>query len=80
MNMHVATGTLKVMDRTGHTKITWTRGNVEEVRIAHAMFDDMISKGHSAFRVSSGGGRGERITTFDPAAESIIMVAQLSGG
>ena len=80
MNMRVDIGTLKIMDRTGHTKITWTRGNDEEVRTARSMFEDMIGKGHSAFRVGSGGGRGERITAFDPAAESIIMVAQLSGG
>lgn len=78
--MHGTFGTLKVMDQTGHSKITWRRDNEEEVAIARTMFDEMISKGKSAFRVGSDGGKGERITSFDPRAEAIIIVSQLVGG
>ena len=74
------TGRMAVLDHTGHTSTTWNKDNAEEVAAARATFDAMTAKGYRAFRVRGNGQQGTRMDTFDPDAESMVMVPQLRGG
>lgn len=68
-----------IMDQTGHTLTTWTPDDEDEVDVARRMFDDLTRKGYSAFRLK-GDDMGKRLSKFDPAAGSMIMVPPLQGG
>ena len=80
MNQHV----MKVLDQTGHTTHGWDADKPDEVAIAKAAFDAAIKKGYRAFNViedkDGESKRGTPMTTFDPAAEQMILVPQLQGG
>jgi len=78
--MHGTIGTMDVMDKTGHTSIKWDRNNETEIEIARTTFNELTSKGYRAFRVEGADQKGERLNTFDPTAEKMIMVPQLQGG
>lgn len=78
--MHGTIGTMQVMDRTGHTTVTWDPTKPVEVDVAREAFDSLIGEGYNAFRVEGEDQRGERIRTFDPKAGKIMMVPQLVGG
>ncbi len=71
---------MQVMDPTGHTEVNWDPQNADEVRSARATFDAMIGQGYSAFRTDNKGRQGTRMSSFDPAAERLILVPQLQGG
>ena len=71
---------LRVMGRPGDTKMTWDRTNAHEVENAERTFDDLTDQGFTAFAVTAGGERGERIREFDKNAQSIIMVPRMQGG
>lgn len=74
-------GMMKVMDPTGHTEITWDSDVPAEVAVAKAAFKELTeNKGYQAFRVGENGQRDERLRTFDPEAEKILMIPQLKGG
>lgn len=73
-------GTMKTLDPTGHTLTTWDPGVPSEVAAAKAQFDLMTGKGYRAFNVSRRGQPAERMEHFDPAAEQMILMPQLSGG
>ena len=73
-------GTLKVLDPSGHTETHWNEDVPAEVEAARAVFDRMTGQGYRAFRVSKGGEPAERMREFDPHAESMIVMPQLSGG
>lgn len=73
-------GTMQIMDRTGHTSITWDADKPIEVSVAQATFDKLTREGYQAFEVESGDRQGRRMTTFDPKAEKIMMVPHLVGG
>ncbi len=83
MNMHV----MNVMDRNGHTTVTWDPRDRASVNDAKREFERLIREGYSAFRmnvVSENGvvveEKGERIDTFDPQAGKVMMVPHLRGG
>jgi len=78
--MHGVIGTMKVMDPTGHSTISWDSNISTEVEAARAMYTTLVDRGYQAFRVGKSGQRGERITSFDPHAEEVIMVPQMVGG
>lgn len=78
--MHGTFNTMQIMDRTGHTSITWDADKAVEVGVARDTFDKLIKEGYRAFRVEGTDNRGERITTFDPKAGKIMMVPHLVGG
>lgn len=77
INMH---GTMRIMDQTGHSTITWDVDQPIEVDVAKATFDKLIKEGYSAFEVEGTNQQGRRITTFDPKAGKLMMVPQLRGG
>jgi hypothetical protein len=65
----------------GDMRVMWDRNNGEETAAARQTFDRMRAEGHVAYRaVGKKGDQGEVMTTFDPAAERIIMVKQNQGG
>ena len=70
---------MEVMDRTGHREVRWNPANAEEVEFAREQFDSLTDDGYQAFRVERGK-PGVRMATFDPAAESMILVPQRQGG
>jgi hypothetical protein len=84
--MHGNIGTMEVMDRTGHTTVTWDPENPDSVRDAEREFNRLRDEGYSAFRMEAAGDgvvvehKGERIERFDPAAGKVMMVPQLRGG
>lgn len=73
-------GTMQIMDRTGHTSITWDADKPVEVEVARTTFQRLTSEGYNAFEVESGDRQGRRMREFDPKAEKIMMVPHLVGG
>jgi hypothetical protein len=75
---------MNILDQTGHTTHGWDANNAGEVAIAKDAFDAAVKRGYNAFRVTEGkdgeSRRGERMTTFDPDAEKMILMPQLQGG
>lgn len=73
-------GTIIEMGSKGDVKVVWDRHNAREVKSARQMFNDLIDKGYSAFRVDKHGGKGEKVTAFDEKAETLVMVPRIVGG
>jgi len=73
-------GTMKILDPTGHTTQAWDPAVPAEVEEARAMFDRMTKRGYRAFRVGRRGQAAERMETFDPSAEQMILMPHLTGG
>lgn len=73
-------GTMQVMDRTGHTTVTWDPTKPVEVEAARDTFDTLTGEGYNAFKVEGVDQQGQRIREFDPKAAKIMMVPQLVGG
>ena len=69
---------MHVMNKTGHTTVTWDRNNQAEIASALSSFESLTGQGYRAFRMD--GERGHRMDIFDPAAEKVVMVPQLRGG
>ncbi len=78
--MNAPTGTMNILDHTGHTNITWNKNDPGEVRMAREMFDSMKEKGHQVFEVGRNNAPGRRANEFDPAVEKYMVVPQLVGG
>lgn len=65
----------------GDTKLMWDSGKEDEVEAARATFDKLTKKGYIAFRAEGKDGhQGEKIKSFDPDAERIILVPKIAGG
>ena len=73
-------GTMRVLDPSGHSEHSWDADVPAEVEAARAVFSTMTGKGYQAFRVGAGGEKASRMSSFDPEAESMILMPQLSGG
>jgi len=78
--MHGTFNTMQIMDRTGHSSITWDPAKPVEVEVAMASFDKLVREGYNAFRVEGDDNQGSRMREFDPKAGKIMMVPQLVGG
>lgn len=80
-------GKLRVLSRDGDRSFSWDPkgaaakdpGAEEAVRQAERIFNEARVKGATAFRVS-GGVTAERLDTFDPQAEQIVVVPRMAGG
>lgn len=72
---------MRVLDRTGDTKIKWDPAYPEEVKNARKTFDDMRKKGYMAYSVDKkDAGKGELLTKFDPAVKAMILSPRQAGG
>jgi hypothetical protein len=80
-------GMLRVLSRRGDDQYQWDRTAVETgdaeaiaaVREAERIFNEQRTRGATAVRVKPGEAP-ERIDTFDPQAEQILMVPRVVGG
>jgi hypothetical protein len=73
------TGSLKIMNRTGHTKVEWSTDLQETVDAANRRFNDLLAQGYTAFTMTDVT-TGEKIADFDQEASSILMVPRMVGG
>ena len=88
MNIQTITEhSMLVMDRNGHTTVTWDPRDPASINEAKEQFDRYIREGYQAFRmdvVHEDGvvveEKGERISEFDPQAGKVMMVPHLRGG
>ena len=72
-------GEIRQLARIGDMKISWNSENDKEVAAARETFDKRIREGWTAFREKMGV-KGDKIRIFDPDAERIILIPQISGG
>lgn len=73
-------GELREMSRKGDLKLSWNSGNEKEVAAAKEIFDKRVREGWAAFGEKIMGRKGDRIRTFDPDAERIVLVPPIAGG
>ncbi len=73
-------GQLRQLSRKGDVNISWDSENETEVSAAKKIFDEKIKEGWAAFAEKKLGGKGDRIRTFDPDAERIVLVPPIAGG
>ena len=73
------TGKLKIMNRTGHTTMTWSTDLQETVEAANQRFNEMLEQGYTAY-VMTDTRSGEQIAEFDATASSILMIPRMVGG
>lgn len=73
-------GQLKIMSSKGHETFAWDVAQVETIEEPRAKFKEFSSRGWLSFAVAPDTKQGVQIKEFDPNAESILMVAPISGG
>ena len=73
-------GEIRILGPSGDIKTIWDVGKPDEVKAARKQFDDLTKKKYTAFRVDKEGDKAERMSTFDPNAGKVIMVARIAGG
>jgi hypothetical protein len=74
------TGSLNILDDTGHSRMQWSESDPAQVAAARARFDELKAKRYLAYKVDANGGQAEVIDKFDPSVERIIMQQQMVGG
>ena len=73
-------GEMRIIDEKGDTKVIWDPENKDEVQAAQNQFHTLIDKKFQAFKVKKTGGKGTKITEFDPDAGKIILSPPIVGG
>lgn len=75
-------GTMRILDRTGDTCLTWSLDDPASLAEAEARFDRLRAERKIPFARAVGAPAtdAERITRFDPAAEEIVWVRPVQGG
>lgn len=73
------TSRMRIMGRSGDTKVDWDLDSAEALREAERIFSGHVARGAYAFRVE-GGETSERIEAFDPSAHDIVVLYPMSGG
>ena len=72
-------GRMRIMGRSGDTKVDWDLDSEEAVREAERIFREHINRGAYAFRVTDTQD-SERIEQFDARASEIVVLYPMSGG
>ncbi len=80
-------GVLRVMSRRGDDRVAWDQERVAvgdpealaAIREAERIFAQERARGATAFRVAPGQAP-QRLETFDPQAEQIVMIPRVVGG
>ena len=75
-------GTMRILDRSGDTAVTWELDDTTAVRAAEELFERLAAVSKMAFarRPGAPAEEAERIKHFDPSAEEIIWVRPIQGG
>lgn len=70
-------GIFRILDpKKGDERLVWNRMNTGDIREAESRFKEFMSKGLTPFRVDPGGGKGDRMTSFDPLAEEVLFLPE----
>lgn len=70
---------MRVLGKGGDLRISWSSENEREVAVAKETFEKWVRDGWSAFRDKMGM-KGEKIKTFDPESERIVLIPPVAGG
>jgi hypothetical protein len=73
-------GEMAILCSKGDSKQIWNPDNEDEVKAVRTLFNSLIKKGYSAFRVDKAGEKAGRMEEFDPEAGKVIMVPLVRGG
>ncbi|MFM8302876.1 MAG: hypothetical protein ACKOA9_01050 [Actinomycetota bacterium] len=75
-------GTMRILDSTGDTTVTWAPDDPASLLEAEALFDRLRSERKIPFArvVGAPAREAERIARFDPDAEEIVWVRPVAGG
>lgn len=75
-------GTMRILDHSGDTAVTWDLDDETTVRVAEELFERLTAQSKMAFARSTDAPayEAEQIRCFDPAAEEIIWVRPIQGG
>ena len=73
-------GKLSIMNRTGHTTVTWDTETEDAVSEAERIFNEHKAKGYAPFIVDGDGNTSGPIAKFDQDAPEILMVPNIVGG
>jgi hypothetical protein len=75
-------GTMRILDHTGDTTITWSVDDAESVAAAARVFDRLTRERKIPFARPAGApaADAERIRTFDATADEIVWVRPVAGG
>lgn len=77
----MSTHQMKVLDRTGHTTLTWSPGDVDsKIAELEKQFDGKLAEGYLGYKADENGGNEEQIKSFDKTAPQIILTPPLAGG
>lgn len=72
-------GTMLIPDHTGHTAISWQRGDTTSEMLAAERFNELRILRLQPF-AREAADQYVQLTSFDPAAEEILWVRPLQGG
>lgn len=73
-------GEMCIMDASGHQRLKWSMGNLDEIAQVRASFERLLTEGYTAFASSNKSAVKHTITVFDPSMEELIMVPRIVGG
>lgn len=76
----VGVGRIAVLDRTGHTEISWDESDPASVDKAKAEFDALRKSGFLVYRKGVDGAPDEQAVAFDPKAGRYYATPPLVGG
>lgn len=68
----------------GDVRLTWERGNADDIATARRTFSDLRAKGYLAYQVTRGSRtrktQRDQIRRFDPDAEQIVLTPPMAAG
>ena len=70
---------MHINNRFGDTAVQWDKTDSKSVQSAMEKFNDLIKRGHVAFRTGENDKPG-RINKFDPNAERVVVLQKFVGG
>lgn len=72
---------LRILDKTGDTRISYGLESEEDLAAARAAFDAAVAKGSSVFNVKPGSNETtQRVKSFDELSEEAIIVPKIAAG
>lgn len=71
--------TMKILDPTGHSTVTWRPESPEEIAAAADQFVRAQSRGARAYATTPTGGT-RLLERFDPQAKDVVIVHPMVGG
>lgn len=79
--MKLMKGLLRVLDKSGDTRVAFDTEDVSSLKEAQEVFEKMKAKGYSAFSVPAGGTEpAKRISSLKDATEETILISPITGG